>query len=262
METDPLSAKIAPLVDLEELKTWILHEDEDLLVLNKPGWLVCHPSKNGPFSSLIGACREYLGVDRLHIISRLDRETSGLVVLAKNGKTASLYQKAIQDRLVTKKYIAIMHGNIKEKMEIKGALGQDTESAVYVKQKVSNAVDAKSAWTTFTPISSNKDFTLCLVDLHTGRKHQIRAHAQWAQHNIVGDKIYGPDERLYLEFIEQGWSDKMEKALLLKRQALHCYSLHFKFLAEPQVTFSAPLTEDLELFCKAQQLFYNEEDIK
>ena len=72
------------LIDLEELRTWILFEDNDLLVVNKPGDVVCHPSKNGPWSSLVGACREYTGLETLHMPSRLDRETSGVVVLVKN----------------------------------------------------------------------------------------------------------------------------------------------------------------------------------
>ena len=86
--------KDPPLVEMEEFKKWILHEDENLLALNKPGWLVCHPSKNGPFSSLVGAAKEYLGVESVHLVSRLDRETSGVVLLAKNRKAASYWQKA------------------------------------------------------------------------------------------------------------------------------------------------------------------------
>ena len=60
----------APLVDLDEMAQWILHETDDLLVFNKPGWLVCHPSKNGPLSSLVGAAREYTGLEKLHLVAR------------------------------------------------------------------------------------------------------------------------------------------------------------------------------------------------
>lgn len=66
----------AGLVDMDEFPTWIVYEDDNFLALNKPGWLVCHPSKNGPLSSLVGAAREYLKADVLHLVSRLDRETS------------------------------------------------------------------------------------------------------------------------------------------------------------------------------------------
>ena len=75
----------APLVDLDEMAQWILHETDDLLVFNKPGWLVCHPSKNGPLSSLVGAAREYTGLEKLHLVARLDRERAGGVRQAPSG---------------------------------------------------------------------------------------------------------------------------------------------------------------------------------
>jgi len=86
----------------EELRGWILYEDERLLVVNKPGLVVCHPSKHGPWSSLIGACREYLSLERLHMPSRLDRETSGVVVFARDAEAGSLLQRAMQNRKVHK----------------------------------------------------------------------------------------------------------------------------------------------------------------
>lgn len=73
----------APLVDMAVFSDWIVQEDENLLIINKPGWLVCHPSKNGPLSSLVGVVREYTGAEKLHLVARLDRETSGLIIFAK-----------------------------------------------------------------------------------------------------------------------------------------------------------------------------------
>ena len=86
----------SPLVDLDEMQRWIVREDDDLLVINKPGWLVCHPSKNGPLSSLVGTVREYTKADKLHLVARLDRETSGLIVFAKRPAVARKYQMAIK----------------------------------------------------------------------------------------------------------------------------------------------------------------------
>ena len=88
----------APLIDPRKWPEWIIFEDEHILVLNKPGWLVCHPSKNGPWSSLVGAAKEYLGVESIHLASRLDRETSGVVLLAKHRGAASKWQKAIEKK--------------------------------------------------------------------------------------------------------------------------------------------------------------------
>jgi len=86
------------LITPDELKSWILHEDEEVVVINKPGLVLCHPSKSGAWSSLVGACREYFGSDRLHMPSRLDRETSGVVVFARTQELGSLLQRAIQHR--------------------------------------------------------------------------------------------------------------------------------------------------------------------
>src|SRR3954453_14052327 len=98
------------LVTSDELHSWILEESDDLLVIDKPAHVGCHPSKHGPCSSLVGACREYLGTDRLHLTFRLDRETSGVVVFARNRTVASLLQKAIEQRNVSKTYLAILDG--------------------------------------------------------------------------------------------------------------------------------------------------------
>jgi len=86
------------------------------------------------------------------------------------------------------------------------------------------------------------------VITETGRKHQIRAHAQWLGHALVGDKIYGPDARLFLEFIEHGWSDVLAAKLLLPRQALHCAEIDMRAAGLAQV-FTAALAPDLRGFC-------------
>ena len=122
----------APLIDPEDFAGWILFEDDDLLVLNKPGWLVCHPSKNGPWSSLVGAAKEYLSVDSIHLASRLDRETSGVVLLAKHRKAASLWQKGIERKTVRRSYFVILRGELSERRELSTFLGKDPDSSVFV----------------------------------------------------------------------------------------------------------------------------------
>ena len=114
----------APLIDPEDFAGWILFEDDDLLVLNKPGWLVCHPSKNGPWSSLVGAAKEYLSVHSIHLASRLDRETSGVVLLAKHSKAASLWQKGIERKTVRRSYFVILRGGIERKTRVVHFFGE------------------------------------------------------------------------------------------------------------------------------------------
>ena len=232
----------APLVSKEEFLQWIIFEDDDVLVLNKPGWLVCHPSKNGPWSSLVGAAKEYLGMESIHLASRLDRETSGCVLLAKHRKAARIWQKGTEDRLVSRSYLAILRGCIKEKVSVSTYLGNDPTSAVFVKQRVTEeSKKSKEAKTHFTPLTCQNDHTLCLVFTETGRKHQIRVHAQHIEHILVGEKLYGDDENYYLEFCEGGWKDNWLPDLGMYRQALHGRSLcHHR----ENVTFRAPLPDD------------------
>lgn len=234
----------ASRIEPEAFAGWIVREDERLLVLDKPGWVVCHPSKDGPWSSLAGAAREYLGGGAVHLVSRLDRETSGLVVLAKDRGMARILQTAVQSRRVGKKYFAILEGVLEDRLEVSRALERDVDSPVVVKQRVGQTGGGQKAQTTFIPREHRGGCTLVEVIPHTGRKHQIRAHALWAGYPVAGDKLYGPDPLLYLKFIESGWTSEHAKRLHHFRQALHAARLVFDLGVE-RLTFEAPLAADL-----------------
>lgn len=239
------------LTTLEELKGWIVHEDERLLVVNKPGDVVCHPSKAGPWSSLVSATREYTGLPTMHLVFRLDRETSGVVVLAKDAEMASRLQTAMMDRKAGKVYLAVLTGAMREPVTVNQPLGDDTASPVFIKSAVVEG--GQASITHFTPLAMTDGFTLVRVVTETGRKHQIRAHAQWLGHSIIGDKIYGPDARYYLEFIEAGWTPTLAEKLLLSRQALHCAEIDLRAVGVSEV-FRAPLPADLREFCLSHGL--------
>ena len=241
---DSYFGETAPLVDLEALADWILVEDDEVLVVNKPGWLVCHPSKNGPRSSLVGAVREYSGIEKLHLVARLDRETSGLVVFAKRPAAARKYQTALQGQRVTKCYFALLEHALEVPVTVDRSIARRPGGPVFVKSEVREDRTAKTAVTRFLPLISRSGYTLCRVEPETGRKHQIRVHASWLGHPVVGDKIYGPDERLYIEFIESGFTPRLAAALPLKRQALHCAYYRFQW-GDTQRAFEAPLQPDL-----------------
>ncbi len=239
----------------EEVPGWIVFEDERLLVVNKPGDVVCHPSKAGPWSSLVGALREYAGLPTVHLVFRLDRETSGVVVLAKDATMASRLQRAVQERKVCKAYLAVLTGELAAPVTVDQPLGDDLSSPVFVKSAVvaPDSPGAQRAVSHFTPLAVAAGFTLARVVTETGRKHQIRAHAQWLGYSLVGDKIYGPDARLYLDFIDHGWTDALAARLLLPRQALHCAEIDLRAAGMTQV-FTAPLAVDLREFCAARGL--------
>lgn len=231
-----------------ELESWILYLSPDLIVLNKPGCVVCHPSKHGPWSSLIGAARESLGAEVLHMPSRLDRETSGVVVFARHRSLGSELQRAIQHGRARKSYAAILDGILEAPVTVDRPIGRAMHSRVFLKQAVRD--DGQPAQTTFVPLSHARGRTLARVQPRTGRLHQIRVHAASIGHPVAADKLYGRDESYFLHFIQHGFDQTLQRALPLPRQALHASSLIFD-LPSGALAFEAPLAADLDAFWRS-----------
>ncbi len=250
-EPENLPPAEAPLVDATELPSWVMFEDSELLVIDKPGWLVVHPSKNGPWSSLAGAVREGLGLQTIRFVYRLDRETSGVIILAKEEAMAGRLGKAVAKRLLGKVYVALLEGELREPVRVERALGPDPTANVTVKQRVVDAGTdgAQEATTVFHPLVTRRGYTLAGVELITGRKHQIRAHAEWLGHRVVGDKLYGPDPTLYLEFALHGWTARHSELLPLTRQALHCAAIDLRRAGLSHL-LTAPWPRDLARFAE------------
>lgn len=228
----------------------IIHEDADLLVINKPAGLVCHPTKGDQYSSLISRARLHLGANtHPHIVNRLDRETSGVTLVAKNDETALELRKLWEKRAVTKKYLAIVHGHLRDDSGVIDApLGKDTQSKVAIKDCV--VASGAAARTEFRVqkrfTRAEGDFSLLEAEPLTGRKHQIRIHLAHLGHPVVGDKLYGGDERIYLDFVSYRLSAEQRRRLILPHQALHAgeVSLHWRgtawqWLAKPEPRFRA-----------------------
>jgi 23S rRNA pseudouridine1911/1915/1917 synthase len=220
----------------------IIHEDADLLVVNKLAGLVCHPTKGDAHSSLIGRLRLYLGEQfQPRLVNRLDRETSGLVLVAKNFETASELGKIMESRTVQKIYLAIVHGCMGESHGLIDApLGRDQSSRIAVKDRVrpDGAPAQTEFWVQRNFQREGGDFTLLRVAPLTGRKHQIRIHLAHRGHPIVGDKLYGANEDCYLALVEDRLTAEHRRHLLLPCQALHAGQLKFRWRAQPW-TFQA-----------------------
>ena len=221
----------------------VVFEDDDLLVVDKPGSLVCHSASRPEHPTLVGWLRDH-GITTPRLINRLDRETSGLVIVAKNERFGTLLGKQVLRREIEKEYIAICWGEIPEDTGmIDQPIAVTGDGLVYTKRVVDPA--GKPSVTEFVVERKLAGFTVVRLRPRTGRAHQLRVHMAWLGYPIVGDKVYGPDERWYLEFIEKGVTEEMLSQLLLPRQALHAARVT---LRHPPVSFAAPLPEDMRTF--------------
>jgi 23S rRNA pseudouridine1911/1915/1917 synthase len=222
----------------------IIHEDNDLLVVNKPAGLVCHPTKTDERSSLVGRARLYLGEGgHPRLVNRLDRETSGIVLIAKTKVSAGKLGKLWETRAVQKEYRAIVHGHVGEGHGIIDApVGKDEQSRVAIKDCVrADGLPARTEfWVEqwFGPETAPGPCSLLRVQPHTGRKHQIRIHLAHLGHPIVGDKLYGGDEDLYLALVEDRLTDEQRKKLVLPCHALHASKVSFSWRGN-RVSFHA-----------------------
>ena len=226
----------------------VIFEDEDLLVVNKPGGMVCHSARRPEQASLAEWLREH-GVPTPRMINRLDRETSGLVVVAKNESAAKTLGKAVLRREIEKEYVAICQGEFAEELGvIDQPIGVSQSSIVYTKRVV-DGVAGQPSLTRFVVEKRLRHFTVVRLLPRTGRAHQLRVHMAWLGYPIVGDKVYGPDETLYLQFIEKGVTNEMLDILLLPRHALHAERVAFLHPRTQQpCAFQASLPDDMKMF--------------
>ena len=236
-------------------KFGVVAETDDYLVVNKPPFLLIHPSKPDGTPTLWAALRELLAFElvnggQVSIVNRLDRETSGLVLIAKNAATARRFGLAMERRLIEKEYLAIVHGWPKwETTTVDAPLARQGEhgpSAIWLKQAIHEtgvpAVTEFQVERRFVRRVKTEDrFAIVRSVPRTGRTHQIRVHLAHLGHAIVGDKIYGANEQLYLRFIETGWTDELARKLLLPRHALHSSRLRIG----RELDWQSPLPEDL-----------------
>jgi len=221
----------------------IIYEDANLFVIDKPAGISVFPEGKIKERTLIDYLLEKYpelekttSAPRYGIVHRLDKDTSGILLVARDKKTLDFLQNQFKSRSVTKKYLALLVGELKEKEgQIKTLIGRSPNNRK--KQKIylplePGSEEKKEAVTEYKIIGNFKDYTLVEATPKTGRKHQIRTHFAYLHHPIAGDKLYG--------FKNQ------PKPRNLKRQFLHAFYLKIKLLNNKVTEFKSDLPQDLK----------------
>lgn len=241
---DPVECAARP----EDIPIEIIYEDADVAVINKPQGLTVHAGNGNLDGTLVNALLYKLdnlsgigGVIRPGIVHRIDKNTSGLLVVAKNDRAHLSLAEQIAEKSCRRTYVALLEGNLKDDSgTVTTYIGRSpsdrTKMAVVPPEK------GKLAITDYTVLDRAQGYTLCRFDLQTGRTHQIRVHAKHLNHPIVGDDVYGRKKR---EFSLDG-------------QLLHAYRLEFTHpTSGKRLSFTAPLPEYFQAVLKKLKLSFN-----
>ena len=229
-------------VSSEALPLDILYQDPDLAVLNKPAGMVVHPSAGHTSGTVVNALLHHLddlsgvgGELRPGIVHRLDRGTSGVMVVAKNDTSHHELSRQFHDHEVEKEYIALVWGDVQAGRRIDAAIGRDPSNRLKMSTRASRA---RHAVTRITRAHHMPGLTLCQVAIHTGRTHQIRVHLSAIGHPIVGDAAYGGVHRRV--------PGDIRAVQRLERPFLHAARLAFTHPGDGRrMQFIAPLPDDL-----------------
>ncbi|WP_232698418.1 RluA family pseudouridine synthase [Brevibacillus daliensis] len=238
-EDDEISLRVPPLKEMtilpEEMDLDIVYEDSDVVVVNKQRGLVVHPAP-GHYSGtlvngLLAHCKDLSGINgvmRPGIVHRIDKDTSGLLMIAKNDKAHAGLAAQLKEHTVNRKYVALVHEEIPHEMgTIDAPIGRDPKNRQQMAVVFENS---KPAVTHFIVMERFKDFTLVELKLETGRTHQIRVHMKYIGYPLAGDPKYGPKNTLELD-----------------GQALHAKLLGFTHPRTGEyMEFEAPMPKELE----------------
>ncbi|MGH1538555.1 MAG: 23S rRNA pseudouridine(1911/1915/1917) synthase RluD [Gammaproteobacteria bacterium] len=225
----------------EAIKLDIVFEDDYLIIINKPAGLIVHPGAGNPTGTMANALLHYIpdirSVPRVGIVHRLDKDTTGLLVVAKDLKTHKHLVEQLQRRTVSRKYIALVYGEMISGGTVDEPIGRHSVDRKRMAVKPSMG---RPAITHYRVRKKYKGFTLLDVKLETGRTHQIRVHMSHIKFPIIGDNVYGRK-------MNAGKNNTLQLLSKFPRQALHAAELSFVHpKKQSDITFSAPMPADFQ----------------
>ena len=234
----------------------VLFDDRDLMVVNKPGNLPCHPGGRFFNHTLWAILKQQYKLESPAMVNRLDRETSGVVVVAKTPEAAKKCRSQFAGHRVQKRYVAFVEGEFPETLEAKGYIVDDRHAEVRKKQlfvradsvREGDATEKEGVWaeTQFRRMSRHGAVSEVEVIPKTGRLHQVRATLHGLGYPVVGDKLYGVDPGIFARFCAGAMTNDDRRRMRLDRQALHAAGLRF---CHPRtgkpLAFDLPLPPDM-----------------
>lgn len=245
--------EINPII--EPVETWqaqpitldIIYEDKDIIVINKPAGLVVHPAAGRPHSTMLNAllyhAPKLANLPRAGIIHRLDKDTSGLLVVAKNLKAHTKLVAKLQERKITREYEAIVNGVMIAGGTVNAPIGRHPRD----RKRMAVITGGKPAITHYRVIKRFRAHTHIKVILETGRTHQIRVHMAYIHYPIVGDQVYGGRQK-----VPAGINEELKQHLQnFKRQALHAKRLGLIHpVTGKKMEWQVPLPKDMQQLLK------------
>jgi len=210
----------------------IVYEDDDIMVINKPSGMPVHPSQGNHDNTLANGVAYYFASQGIpytyRCINRLDRDTTGLLVLAKNMLSAAILSQKMKERQINRTYFALVEGCPPQQGTVNAPIGRKDDSTI---ERQINYENGDNAITHYHRLETVNNISLVELHLETGRTHQIRVHMKHLGHPLVGDFLYNPTSQL------------------LSRQALHSHQLSFNHpLTNELMTFTCPLPDDFKIF--------------
>ncbi len=248
-----------PFEELDESPLPVVYEDEHLMAIDKPPLVTVHPTARYHKNTVIERLRRARPGAFLALIHRIDRETSGVLMLAKHIEAERAFKRLLEERShggedsVKKTYVAVTHG-IPAVAWCELPVELDTENSLRVKMRIAAPGTGLEARTGIELVEARAGYALCRLALHTGRQHQIRLHLSALGCPVVGDKLYGPDERMLARAADGELTDEDLRRLEHPRQLLHAERYDFTHpMTQAPLQLVAPLPSDLRDFWEARQ---------